>query len=293
MTMSTDRTPASRARDASVATPSDAGRPPAQRSDAGIAPRDRREAALPHDWLLPDWPVPVHVRAFATTRHGGVSTGAFRSLNLGLGGGGASLHDDPQAVAENRRRVLAHLPAAPTWLRQAHGTEVVAIDAPRDDAPIADAAVTRAPGVPLVVQAADCLPVLLADRDGTVAGVAHAGWRGLAAGVIERTVAAMDCDPARIVAWLGPAIGPDAFEVGADVQAAFVSSDPEDAACFRPLREGKWLADLPALARRRLAAARVASAHGGNWCTFRDPQRFFSYRRDGVTGRMAAVLWLE
>ena len=246
---------------------------------------------LRHDWLVAEWPVSDRVRAFVTTRSGGVSTGRYASLNLGFGAAGGA-GDDPAAVAENRRRVVHTLPAAPTWLQQVHGTGVVAVDAPLREAPTADAAITRAPDTPLVVLAADCLPVLLAARDGSVVGAAHAGWRGLAAGVVERAVAAMGCPAREIVAWLGPCIGPDAFEVGADVRDAFVSADGGADACFRPLREGKWLADLPALARRRLAATGVEAAFGGTWCTVRTPRRFYSYRRDGVTGRMAAVVWL-
>jgi YfiH family protein len=173
-----------------------------------------------------------------------------------------------------------------------HGTTVAIVDAPPADAPVADAAVTRATNVPLVVMVADCLPVLLAARDGSVVGLAHAGWRGLAAGVIERTLEAMGCAPQEVVAWLGPSIGPDAFEVGADVYAAFVDAEAGAATCFRAVRAGKWLADLPGLAHRRLAAAGVRDAHGGTWCTVRAPTRFYSYRRDGPSGRMAAFLWL-
>ena len=246
---------------------------------------------LRHDWLVPEWPVSDRVRAFVTTRNGGVSTGRYASLNLGFGAAGAA-GDDPAAVAENRRRVVRTLPAAPTWLRQVHGTAVVEIDAPLREAPTADAAITRAPDTPLAVLAADCLPVLLAARDGSVIGVAHAGWRGLAAGVVERTLAAMACPAEQMVAWLGPCIGPEAFEVGAGVCDAFLSADRDADACFRPLRDGKWLADLPALARRRLAAAGVGAVSGGAWCTVQTPRRFYSYRRDGATGRMAAVLWL-
>jgi YfiH family protein len=160
-------------------------------------------------------------------------------------------------------------------------------------APEADAAVTRRSGVPLVVLVADCLPVLLAAEDGSVIGIAHAGWRGLAGGVVEATLAAMRCRGGRVHAWLGPCIGPQAFEVGAEVREAFASRDAAALAHFIPLRQGKWLADLPALARRRLHAAGVQHVHGGTWCTVRDDARFFSYRRDGETGRMGAFLWLE
>jgi YfiH family protein len=238
------------------------------------------------DWLAPQWPVAARVRGFVTTRNGGVSAGPYASLNLGYGG------DDPAAVVENRRRVQQHLPAAPSWLRQVHGARVVEVSAPDAGAPAADAAVTRATGVPLAVMVADCLPVLLAARDGSVLGLAHAGWRGVAAGVLENTVAAMRCSPHDVVAWIGPGIGPRAFEVGRDVYDAFVQRDAGAAQAFVPRREGKWLADLPSLTRRRLAAVGVGDVHGGTWCTVHDPARFFSYRRDGTSGRMAAFLWI-
>lgn len=247
------------------------------------------ESAVPGtDWLLPGWPVDARVRAFVTTRNGGVSRAPYASLNLGTG-----VRDDARDVAENRRRVLGHLPAQPCWLRQVHGADVVTLSSAPDVAPIADAAVTRTAGLPLAVLVADCMPVLLAERAGEAIGIAHAGWRGLAAGVVEATIGAMACAPERVVAWLGPAIGPDAFEVGADVRDAFVAVDSAAAASFHPLREGKWLADLPALAHARLRAAGVTGVHGGRWCTVRDGQRFYSYRRDGETGRMAAFLWLD
>ena len=241
------------------------------------------------EWIVPEWPVARHVRAFVTTRDGGVSGGAYASLNLG---GGGSTADDPAAVAENRRRVVRHLPQAPQWLQQVHGTDVVAVDAPASHAPVADAAVTRRRDVPLAVRVADCLPVFLADRAGTAVGVAHAGWRGLGAGVLERTLAALERPAAEVVAWIGPGIGADAFEVGADVHEAFTRHDPGATLHFRPDRPGKWRADLAALARRRLAACGVPLVLGGQWCTVSDSARFFSYRRDGPTGRMAAIIWL-
>ena len=246
--------------------------------------------AVAHDWLVPDWPVAARVRAFVTTRRGGVSAGPYATLNVG---GAGSPADDPGAVAENRRRVAQHLPQPPTWLHQVHGVDVVTLAAPRHDAPVADAAVTRAPGVPLAVRVADCLPVFLADRAGTVVAVAHAGWRGLAGGVLERALGALSCPPAQVVGWIGPGIGPEAFEVGGDVHAAFTRSDAGAAVHFRAGRPGKWRADLAALARRRLAACGITSVHGGAWCTLSDPGRFYSYRRDGVTGRMAAVIWIQ
>lgn len=238
-------------------------------------------------FLVPDWPAPASVRATVTTRAGGVSSGPWTSLNLATHVG-----DDPAAVAENRRRLRAalDLPSEPAWLQQVHGHAVARLPGPLPDA--ADAAVAFGPGAVCAVLVADCLPVFLASRDGDRVGVAHAGWRGLTAGVIEATVVALGSDPARVVAWLGPAIGPQAFEVGEEVRAAFMAGDPAAATHFHPGRAGHWLADLPGLARRRLMQCGVASVHGGGTCTVSDPARFYSYRRDGVTGRMAALAWL-
>ena len=250
-----------------------------------------RAGVRPADWLVPDWPVADAVRGFVTTRAGGVSGAPYDTLNLGTGAHGAP-HDDAAAVAANRRIVGAHLPGPPAWLQQVHGADVVAVDAVGTGVPRADAAVTRTPDRPLAVLVADCLPVMLAARDGTVIGLAHAGWRGLAAGVVERTVDAMEVAPSSLCAWLGPCIGPSAFEVGDDVRDAFVAHDAAAARAFAPHRAGKWLADLPALARRRLRAAGVSSIGGGDWCTVSDPARFFSYRRDGATGRFGAFLWI-
>lgn len=241
----------------------------------------------PAGWIVPDWPVPATVRALVTTRAGGVSSGPYASLNLGI-----AVNDDPAAVAENRRRVRAHLPAEPRWLKQVHGVGVVHADSVTTLVE-ADAATTRTPGVVCVVQMADCMPVLLAARDGSIVGIAHAGWRGLAGGVVERTIEAMNAGPASIIAWLGPAIGPNAFEVGDEVRAAFVADDASAATAFRPLQAGKWLADLFALARQRLQRAGVAAVHGGGLCTVADPTRFFSHRRDRISGRMGAFLWIE
>jgi YfiH family protein len=242
--------------------------------------------AGPADWIEPDWPAPPRVRTLVTTRNGGVSRGPYASLNLGTRVG-----DDPHAVTENRARLSALLPSEPKWLQQVHGIEAVQADRAEAE-PTADAAFTRAPGVVCAVQAADCLPVLLCDREGTGIAAAHAGWRGLSAGVLERTVAALSLPPKDLLAWLGPAIGPRAFEVGADVFDTFTAVDREAAAAFQPLRERKWLADLYALARRRLSLAGVTAVYGGRLCTAGDPTRFFSHRRDGVTGRQAALIWL-
>jgi len=239
------------------------------------------------DFLVPDWPAPARVCAAMTTRAGGVSEGPWASLNLATHVG-----DDTAAVAENRRRlrVALEFAAEPSWLNQVHGREVARLPGALPQA--ADGAVAFDRGVVCAVLVADCLPVFLASSDGDRVGLAHAGWRGLAAGVVEATVVALGCDPARIVAWLGPAIGPQSFEVGEEVRAAFVADDRAAAAHFEAGREGRWLADLPALARRRLMACGVASVHGGGNCTVSDPARFYSYRRDGVTGRMAALAWL-
>ena len=246
------------------------------------------------DWIVPRWPVPPHVAALMTTRNGGVSLGRYTSLNLSATSAARAGGDRADAVVENRARVRALLPAEPVWLSQVHGTVVHAADSAVPPAPpAADAAVTHMPNVVLAVQAADCLPVLLADRDGRAIAIAHAGWRGLAAGVVENAVHALEVAPARVVAWLGPAIGPAAFEVGADVRDAFVGVDATAVAAFRDKGAGKWWADLFLLARQRLARCGVDDVHGGGACTYSEPARFFSYRRDGDTGRMAALLWLR
>jgi YfiH family protein len=259
-------------------------------ADAALA---ARFAARGIDWIVPAWQAPPRVHAFVTTRNGGVSRGAFASLDVG----GASAGDDA-AIAENRRRIGAWLPSPPVWLEQVHGAGVVVVardnvDALRASPPRADALVTRLAGCTLAIRVADCIPVLLAARDEGVIGAAHAGWRGLAAGVVEATLAAMDVPAHAVAAWLGPAIGATAFEVGADVHAAFVAGDPGAAAHFAALRAGKWLCDLRALARRRLAAAGVAAIAVDASCTHGEPARFFSYRRDGASGRMAAFVWQD
>lgn len=237
--------------------------------------------------IRPDWPAPAGVRALATTRAGGVSSGPYASLNLG-----DHVGDETAAVAANRGLLRAFLPAEPLWLRQVHGMEVADAGRLHDVAPEADAAVARRPGLVCAVLTADCLPVLFCDREGTVVAAAHAGWRGLLGGVLERTVDAMAVPPAEVLAWLGPAIGPAAFEVGEEVREAFVGKDRLAASAFRPGGAGKWWADLPALARQRLAARGVMQIHGGELCTFQDVERFFSYRRDGVTGRLGSFIWL-
>ena len=202
--------------------------------------------------------------------------------------------DDPVRVAGNRRQLatVLGLPAEPAWLEQVHGIHAVAAETVA--APVAaDAAWTREPGRPCVVMTADCLPVLLCDRAGTVVAAVHAGWRGLAGGVIAATVARLDVPPVDLLAWLGPAIGPDAFEVGEDVRAAFLALDAGSTACFRPSPARRWLADLYELARRQLRGLGVSAVYGGEFCTFSESARFFSYRRENHTGRMASLIWLD
>src|SRR5690606_34793856 len=229
----------------------------------------------------------ARVHAFVTTRAGGVSAGAYASFNVG-----DLTADDPAAVRENKARLNALLPQPPRWLRQVHGAHVVKADCV--SAPVeADAAYTRTPRVVCAVKIADCMPVLIADTRGRAVAAAHAGWRGLAAGVVENTVQALEVDPAGLVAFLGPAIGPGAFEVGDEVRAAFCAVDAAAAQAVRPLRAGKWLADLYTLGRQRLARCGVRRVYGGGLCTHSDPQRFYSHRRNPVTGRMAAVIWLD
>ncbi|MCI4567749.1 peptidoglycan editing factor PgeF [Lysobacter sp. CFH 32150] len=240
--------------------------------------------------ILPaDWPAPQNVCAFTTLRHGaGASLPPFDTFNLGLRSG-----DDVQTVARNRVELIERfaLPSAPRWLHQVHGTTVVA--EPGFDEPEADAAITRTPGTVLAILTADCMPVVFAADDGSEVGAAHAGWRGLAGGVLEATVAAMQTPSADIVAWLGPAAGPQAYEIGQEVLDAFVAHDPRAASAFAATRPGHWRIDLYALARQRLADAGVGRVFGGDLCTITDPQRFFSHRRDQRTGRMATLAWLR
>lgn len=264
------------------------------------------------DIITPDWPAPSNIRAAFTTRTGGVSAGPHASLNLG-----SRVGDSAEAVAENRRRLSEHLklPAEPAWIEQVHGSAVVDVDRlsadspARTDGPVGDAAVAVRSGRVCVICVADCLPVLFAARDGSAVGAAHAGWRGLAAGVLDSTVRELG-EPSRLIAWMGPAIGPRAFEVGEDVRDAFLRGEsirasageadsgaglaaeyPDIAAAFVRNARGRWQCDLYALARRRLLDLGVGGIYGGGWCTFTDPGRFFSYRRDGQCGRMAAMIW--
>jgi YfiH family protein len=239
-------------------------------------------------WIVPEWSAPANVRAFVTTRAGGVSGGEYASLNLGARSG-----DSADNVARNRAIVREHLPAMPRWLAQVHGTAVATVDTvPPAEVPVADAAVAHSAGHVCAVLTADCLPVLLTDAAGTRVAVAHAGWRGMAAGVIENTVRALGGPPGDLVAWLGPAIGPETFEVGIDVHQAFTAGDAGAADAFRPHGDGKYLADLYALARQRLARAGVGRISGGGFCTLRDAERFYSYRREKHSGRMGAFIWI-
>jgi YfiH family protein len=241
--------------------------------------------SLHPDWIIPCWPAPANVRALITTRAGGISQGPYASLNLGLRTG-----DDPRSVSANRAQLEALLPQPPRWLRQVHGAIVVEADS-LADTPEADAGVARRPGTVCGVLVADCIPVLLADRAGTTVAIAHAGWRGLAAGVVENAVGRMAVEPRNLVAYLGPGIGPTAFEVGRDVREAFVGRDARSQVAFAPHAAGKWLADLFLLARQSLQRAGVEDIHGGGLCTYSEPGRFFSYRRERTTGRMAALVW--
>lgn len=246
-----------------------------------------------HPWIVPDWPAQHHVRALSTTREGGHSIAPYTSFNLS-----DYVGDTPDAVARNRAQLQAQaeLPSAPQWLRQVHGTRVLELDSLSIVAkvpPEADASVTTTRGVVCVVQTADCLPILLCDAAGTRVAAVHAGWRGLVNGVVEATLARLQKPADQILAWLGPAIGADVFEVGDEVRDAFVGSAAEASVCFRPHAPGQWHADLARLARLRLQRAGVTHIYGGIGCTFSDAQKFFSYRRDKVTGRMATVIWLE
>ena len=246
-------------------------------------------------WIVPDWPVPPEVRALSTQRTGGVSAQPFQSLNLG-----AHVGDSAEAVGENRRRLstAAGLPAEPAWLSQQHGTNVLDLD--RADHPTAgdppagaDAAFTHRTGRVCAILTADCLPVLLASESGAGVAAAHAGWRGLAAGVIEATVQALALPPQSLVAWLGPGIGPAHFEIGADVREELLRADPQAEAAFAQNARGRYMADLAALARRRLERLGIVRIHGGDACTYAAPEHYFSHRRDGRCGRQATLIWLE
>jgi YfiH family protein len=262
---------------------------------------------MPIEWLAPHWPAPPNVRALSTLRDGGVSVGRYATLNLG-----GHVHDAPEAVAENRRRlrIAAGLPAEPVWLAQVHGIRIADLDSSSPDLsatapgesdgtatppgpPTADGAVTRTPGRICAVLTADCLPVLFASEAGDAVAAAHAGWRGLAGGVIESVVAALGSAPASLLVWLGPAIGPRHFEVGPEVRDALLSGDPGALTAFVPNSRGRFMADLAGLARRRLERLGVRRIYGGGECTYAEPARYFSHRRDGETGRQATLVWLN
>lgn len=258
--------------------------------------------------IQPDWPAPARVRAASTLRAGGVSRGSYASLNLSAGVG-----DDEASVARNRRILLEmlDLPAEPLWLRQVHGTSVLELDGSDPPAttphpeqrssgppslsqtPVADGAVTSRPGQPCAVLTADCLPVLFCDISGTRVAAAHAGWRGLAGGVLESAVRRMGVEPGQLLAWVGPGIGQEAYEVGGEVREQFVASEPNAVECFTANANGRWQADLHGLARRRLRSAGVRMTYGGGWCTHSESKRFFSHRREAPCGRMATMIWLE
>ncbi|MDH4556816.1 peptidoglycan editing factor PgeF [Pseudomonas sp. BN417] len=236
-------------------------------------------------WLTPDWPAPSRVRACVTTREGGVSLPPYEGLNLG-----SHVEDDPLAVEQNRRLLTSALGCRPAWLSQVHGVRVVEANPNRVDE--ADASWTAEPGVASAVLTADCLPALFCDRAGTRVAAAHAGWRGLAGGVLEATLDALVLPPEELLVWLGPAIGHAAFEVGPEVREAFLASHPEADQAFQPsANAGKFMADIYQLARIRLAARGVQAVYGGGFCTVSDP-RFYSYRRASRTGRFASLVWL-
>ena len=240
------------------------------------------------DIIRPDWVVPGVVNALSTTRCGGVSQGSWSSLNLGDRCG-----DEQSSVYRNRERLRSLLPAGPMWLRQVHGVSVFDADEAAVDSPQADAAVTSERGRVLAIMTADCLPVLLTDDQGDRIGAVHAGWRGLCDGIIEATVAAMQIDPGRIIAWLGPAISQGAYEVGGEVYESFRARPGSDLTGAFAAAGKKWKLDLAGAARTILLDQGVTRVFGGTFCTYREKARFFSYRRDGITGRMASLVWLE
>lgn len=241
--------------------------------------------------ILPNWPAPANVRALQTTRNGGISQAPYDSLNLG-----SHVEDNPLDVARNRQLLNRFVPTEPVWLNQVHGTVVV--DASETTCvPDADASYTRARNAVCAAMTADCLPVLLCNREGTVVAAAHAGWRGLCDGVIEATISAMNEPSENLMAWLGPAIGPQAFEVGAEVRQEFIAQHDAAIDAFLPIAGGKWLGNIYQLAQQRLKRAGITEIYGGgvdeDFCTYTDRERFFSFRRDGKTGRMASLIWLE
>ena len=260
------------------------GTPQVRSASSRPLPLQQRFTEAGLDWIVPDWPAPPNVHALSTTRRGRDGRGFDPSESNG--------------EFENARAELRDwVPSEPSWLKQVHGTDVHRVGRVRTfedgDRPCADAASTRVAGAVCAVRSADCLPVLFCDRAGSVVAAAHAGWRGLSAGILEATIAAMDVRPADLLAWMGPAIGPARFEVGIEVLDAFASHEARDVAAFRQTSKDKWLADLYALARGRLLRAGIDGVHGGELCTYDDPERFYSYRRDRDVGRMATLVWRE
>ena len=238
------------------------------------------------EFIIPDWPAPANVKALQTTRAGGISTGSYASLNLG-----DHVKDNPLHVAHNRQSLSPFLPTEPVWLQQVHGIRV--IDASTSSClETADASFSTRKEVVCVTMTADCLPVLLCDEAGTVVAAIHAGWRSLCDGVIEAAVEVMPGEASHLMAWLGPAIGPEAFEVGGEVRQQFIVHDAQAEAAFRP-HGNKWLGDLYTIARQRLQSSGITRIYGGERCTYSEPESFFSFRRDGDTGRMATFIWLE
>lgn len=244
-------------------------------------------------WLTPDWPAPAWIKAGTSTRLGGVSPAPYDSLNLG-----DHVGDALQNVMQNRQRLMQaqHFPSSPVWLNQVHGIQIVDAASVDDKCPDADGSFTTQTNIVCAAMTADCLPVLFCNHEGSVVAAAHAGWRGLADGVLEACVDAMGERPGQLMTWLGPAIGPQAFEVGDEVRAEFIKHHKQAEQAFTPSNTGgagHWMADIYQLARIRLNRIGINSIYGGHWCTYNDKQRFFSYRRDGVTGRMASFIWIE
>jgi len=242
---------------------------------------------MPADWIVPDWPAPARVQALSTLRSGGFSQPPWDSFNLG-----DHVEDNPDLVARNRARLVAdaHLPAEPLWMEQIHGCEVLTDG---DHGSRGDARFSSQPKEICVVMTADCLPVLLCDMQGTAVAAVHAGWRGLAGGVLEQALRCFDQPASAIMVWLGPAIGPSVFEVGDEVRGLFMQQQTRSESAFQPHAQGKWLVDIYELARQHLYVQGVEQVYGGGFCTYTDSERFFSYRRDGRTGRMASLIWLE
>lgn len=240
-------------------------------------------------FIRPHWPAPANVRALVTTRTGGYSTGPYASFNLA-----AHTEDNPVAVHRNRELLQQHfiLPVEPVWLQQVHSNRIIEAQSAATGAE-ADASWSRTSGNVCVVMTADCLPLLICNQDGSEVAAAHAGWRGLHAGIITNTVSVLESDPAELMVWLGPAIGPQAFEVGEEVRQAFSDNNSENASAFYQTDKRHWLCDIYQLARIELTGLGITSVFGGNECTYSDKLRFYSYRRDGVTGRMASLIWLE